>query len=357
MSVFPQITFGMIVLNGEPFTRYNLRALYPWAHQIIVVEGACPGARMVASADGHSTDGTLEILRRFVREEDPEGKIVVVTAEDEGHPDGHWPGEKHEMSQAYAKRATGNYLWQVDCDEFYHDDDMRKVNNLLAEGVDSMDFNTLSFWGGIDYVSDGFWLICAPHNFNRVFAWGPGYRYTTHRPPTVVDERGVDTRTKRYVRAEEMERMGVCLYHYCLVFPKQVLAKASYYSQSSWCELDSMAAWARQCWMGLRHPFRVHNCYQYMSWLKRFSKPHPPQILQMMEDIRNGTMKVELRETADIERLLSNPFYRVAVWGLDRWAHFCCTRPGRWVRGYGIAAWNKALRAWGVVPLCRRGGI
>lgn len=40
MSHQPRITFGMIVLNGEPFTRYNLRALYPFAHEIIVVEGA-----------------------------------------------------------------------------------------------------------------------------------------------------------------------------------------------------------------------------------------------------------------------------------------------------------------------------
>ena len=46
-------------------------------------------------------------------------KITIITAEDEGYPDGFWPGEKLEQSQAYAKRATGNYLWQVDIDEFY----------------------------------------------------------------------------------------------------------------------------------------------------------------------------------------------------------------------------------------------
>ena len=27
----PRITFGMIVLNGEPFLEYNLRSLYPFA--------------------------------------------------------------------------------------------------------------------------------------------------------------------------------------------------------------------------------------------------------------------------------------------------------------------------------------
>jgi hypothetical protein len=45
MSKSPRITFGMIVLNGEPFMRYNLQAIYPFAHQIIVVEGAVEGRR------------------------------------------------------------------------------------------------------------------------------------------------------------------------------------------------------------------------------------------------------------------------------------------------------------------------
>ena len=57
----PKITFGIIVLNGEPFTRYCLRALYPFAHEILVVEGAAP----VATPDGRSTGGTLETLYRF----------------------------------------------------------------------------------------------------------------------------------------------------------------------------------------------------------------------------------------------------------------------------------------------------
>jgi len=39
MRSAPRITFAMIVLNGEPFVRCNLRGLYPFAHQIIAVEG------------------------------------------------------------------------------------------------------------------------------------------------------------------------------------------------------------------------------------------------------------------------------------------------------------------------------
>src|SRR3972149_5144723 len=116
----------MIVLNGEPFTRYNLRSIYPFAHQIIVVEGACGSARSISTEDGHSRDSTLEVLRRVQREEDPEKKVLVVTAEEEGRGNGFW-AEKDEMSQAYAKRATGNYIWQVDSDEFYLPGDMETV--------------------------------------------------------------------------------------------------------------------------------------------------------------------------------------------------------------------------------------
>ena len=48
------VTFGMIVLNGEPFVRYNLRALCPFGHQIIVVEGAAPAAPSSPLAPGKS---------------------------------------------------------------------------------------------------------------------------------------------------------------------------------------------------------------------------------------------------------------------------------------------------------------
>ena len=99
-----RIAFGMIVFNGEPFVEYNLSAVYPVAHQIIVVEGACLSSTSVAGHNGHSTDGTLESLYRFKHELDPENKVVIVTAADEGYVDGFWP-EKDEMSRAYGEES------------------------------------------------------------------------------------------------------------------------------------------------------------------------------------------------------------------------------------------------------------
>src|SRR5688572_24531949 len=190
MPSLPRVSFGMIVLNGEPFTRYSLRALYPFAHEIIVVEGAVPAAAGIATPDGHSRDGTLEALARFKAGEDPDDKLRIVTRE------GFW-AEKDEMSQAYAERGTGDYLWQVDVDEFYRPDAMRAVLNLLCDepGSTAVAFPMLTFWGAPRYVADGWYLRQGASEYHRLFKWGQGYNYVTHRAPTVIGAQGRDLRS------------------------------------------------------------------------------------------------------------------------------------------------------------------
>ena len=198
-----------------------------------MVEGAAPGARNIATPDGHSRDGTLEALRRFKAEEDPDGKVVIVTAEDAGHPDGFWPGEKDEQSRAYATRATGNYLWQVDIDEFYLADDMERVMAMLVADptIEAMTFRQITFWGGLEYVCDGWYLRRGAAYYHRLFRWRPDYTYATHRPPTVLDETGRDLRTGRWLDASATVAAGIHLYHYSLLLPKQVIEKCDYYAQ------------------------------------------------------------------------------------------------------------------------------
>ena len=179
-----------------------------------MVEGACKAAAAVTAKNGHSCDGTLEVLRRFQAEEDPEHKLSVVTAEDEGHPNGFWPGEKHEMSQAYARRTTGNYLWQVDVDEFYLEEDMPRIIALLETGITQISFPMLQFWGGIGFRENGEWLSVYFTQIHRLFAWGEGYCYVTHRPPTVVDANGTDMRQQKWVGSvadESSEHLHVSL--------------------------------------------------------------------------------------------------------------------------------------------------
>ncbi len=317
--MIPKISFGIIVLNGEPFTRYCLRQVYPYAHQIIVVEGAAPSASTIATPDGHSTDGTLQVLRDFQRTEDPDHKLVIVTAEDEGHASGFWPGEKDEQSRAYANRATGDYLWQVDIDEFYRTEDMERILKLLEQQQDitAVSFKQITFWGGFDYIVDGWYLRAGAEIYHRLFRWGRDYRYAGHRPPTVVDERGRDLRTKTWVSGEAMADRGIYLYHYSLLFPKQVREKCSYYGNASWSHRSGAEAWARDVYLGLKRPYRVHNVYDHPSWLDRFRGTHPEQIMFMRDDLMKGKIAEDLRRTDDIETLLISGRYSLGRYILE----------------------------------------
>jgi hypothetical protein len=305
-----RITFGMIVLNAEPFVTFNLRALYPFAHQIIVVEGAAPAGKFVATQDGHSSDDTSAALRRFKEQEDPEGKVVIVTAEDEGHPTGFWQ-EKDEMSHAYASRATGNYLWQVDADEFYLPKDIQTIIDMLAldRDITAVSFHMRTFWGSPEYSVDSFFL--RKFIAHRIFAWGPGYEYVTHRPPTVLDDRGRDVRTLKCITAAQAAGKGLFLYHYELLFPKQVAEKARYYASVEWTsELRRAQEWVETCYANITKPFRVHMAYGHVSWLERSIHEQPPQVALMMQAVAAANFRsVQLRRTDDVESLLASRLY------------------------------------------------
>lgn len=312
-AALPKVTFGIIVLNGEPFTRYCLRSLYPFAHEIIVVEGGHENALAISTPDGHSTDGTLEVLYRFKEEEDPEDKVQIVVR------DGPWPqkdefgNSKTPQSRAYAERATGDYLWQVDIDEFYRPDEMHLVLEMLAAdpAITAVSFNVLPFWADLGYISDGWRWRRGSITFHRLFKWGPGYRYVTHQPPTVADERGRDLRDLKWVSGNAMARRGVRMYHYDHLFPHQVRNKALFYSRQQPRAFAEIERWAEEDYFRLRHPYRIERHYRFPSWLRRYDGPHPPEARRMMDDVRAGRLDIELRRTDDVERLLSSPRYRL----------------------------------------------
>lgn len=314
----PRVTFGIIVLNGEPFTRYCLRSLYPFAHQIIVVEGGHEDTRSVSTSDGHSVDGTLQVLERFKIEEDPLDKVEIVTR------DGFWPktdelgNHRTHQSRAYAERATGDYLWQVDIDEFYRPQDMQAVLAMLREepSVSAVSFSQRTFWGRPEYLVDCWDLRRGARNYHRLFKWGPGYRYVTHEPPTVVDEKGRDLRTLNWIRAEEMASRGIFLFHYSLLFPWQVEQKVRVYRDEKPEACGGIVDWAEQSYFRLDRPYRVHNLYRSPSWLKRFSGEHPPQVVEMMNDVLVGRVSAVARGTDDVERLLGRWWYPLGRAGL-----------------------------------------
>ena len=309
----PRITFGIIALNAQPFLEYNLRALYPFAHQIIVVEGAVEAAHSLATPEGHSTDSTAEMLQHFKDAEDPEDKLVVVTAEDEGKPNGFWE-EKDAMSQAYASRATGDWLWQVDSDEFYFANDIEAVCKLLDVDPDisAVSFPYREFWGGFDYIQRGRWYDYEHPAFHRLFRWQPNYTYLDHRPPTVLDGKGRDLRSLKWLSNQDMRRKGICMHHYSYVFPKQAEAKVGYYSHVNWTDaFRDNQSWLEDSYYGLKAPLHIGEKRQDLQWLERYDGPHPQAIEQMRVDIERGLVEIEKREVQDIEALLNSATFRI----------------------------------------------
>jgi len=309
----PKITFGIIVLNGEPFIRYCLRSIYPFAYEIIVVEGGHEDVKSVCTSDGHSIDTTLETLYKFKEEEDPENKLTIVTK------NGFWP-HKDELgrsrtaqSRAYAERATGEYLWQIDIDEFYKKEDMEYVIRMLQESSDitAVTFPAYTFWGSINYICDSWSIRRGGEFYNRLFKWNQKYKYLTHEPPTVIDENGIDLHQKKWVSGKKMKKRNIYMYHYSLLFPWQVQQKVRVYKEEKPEGCSELVEWAENNYFKLGNPKRVHNLYQFPSWLQRFKGTHPDQVISMMKDINEEKVKAEIRRTDDVELLLNSNKYKL----------------------------------------------
>lgn len=316
MASIPRISFGIIALNAQPFLEYNLRALYPFAYQLLVVEGATEAARSLATEKGHSQDETLDMLLQFREKEDPERKLQIITAKDRGFSSGLWP-EKEDMSRAYSDRVDGDWLWQVDSDEFYKMRDMQAVISILEDdpGITAVSFPYYEFFGGFGYVITGKWQLVEYPIIHRLFRWQPNYRYVAHRPATVVNEAGEDLRNIHWVRAPKNGNFPIFLYHYSYVFPKQAMQKVGYYSNVLWTEaFRQNQQWLEGSYLRLKAPlFLSERGRPILQWLERYRGGHPEAIQQLQEDIHRGVVREPLRHTADIEELLRSPGYWLAT--------------------------------------------
>jgi hypothetical protein len=192
---------------------------------------------------------------------------------------------------------------------------METILSLIASdsSITAISFRQITFWGSLDHWVDGWYLRRGATYYHRLFKWGPGYAYAMHRPPTVFDAHGHDLRRLNWVTARETEAMGVRLYHYSLLFPKQVFEKSDYYASAGWAAREGAVDWAGRAYQHLEKPYRVHNVYDYPSWLVRYRGPHPTQVLRMMDEVRHGNALIEVRDPADVEALLSSRLYQVGV--------------------------------------------
>ena len=344
MASPPRISFGMIVLNGMPFVLPCIRAIYEYAHEIVVVEGAVEAARTQATADGHSVDGTLQALKDFP---DPDGKLRVLSR------DSFW-SEKDEMCNEYMHHCTGDYVWQIDSDEFYQPTDIERIIQVLTDdpGITSVSFLSRTFFGGFDTIAVGGRRDEPFHRIKKIYA---GAHYLTHRPPTILTKGGQAMRDIREVHAYDLERQKISLYHYAYVLPKQVQRKVDYYDTGVAGPAGNadLSDWTRNVYQNLRTPLQTDIDAGKPSWLELFEGRHPPEIQRLIESIERGEQQVcgqvlQLPNRDDIRDLLQHADYSRATVrasrlnGLYR-AHILMVEWGKSV--FTPSAWCRARRA------------
>lgn len=112
----------------------------------------CDEVVVMDSSDG--TDATREFLGKL--EAKNKGKLFVYHAEMD------WTAPNHGiydgiLKQAAREKCTGDFLWQMDCDEVVHGADRKLVENLIKQANGLQDqpilcLPVVEYWGGVDKV-------------------------------------------------------------------------------------------------------------------------------------------------------------------------------------------------------------
>jgi hypothetical protein len=236
-----KISTGTLVFNvlstiGEKLFTAQLEQLYNLSDEIFITEGATKatsnhywdGDTSWITQDGHSTDKTIEFIKDYP---DPDKKITLITKE------GFWNG-KTEMCNTWSERATGDYLWQIDSDEFYKEEDIIKIKYILENyNPTTIHFYANHFFGGFDKVIDEKGITWGNNiPWMRIFKHTPGKSYwMSHEPPNYVSN-GKICNNDILVSREETLKWGIKMYHYSYVYKSQFEFKTKFYKQKEYME-------------------------------------------------------------------------------------------------------------------------
>lgn len=225
------IVFNVLDTLPENMFELCIQNLYDSVDEIIIVEGATKsithhfdGNTSSFTTNGRSTDGTIEYIKEL---EKKYSKIKVIIG------DGFWDG-KTQMCNAAAIISTGDYIWQVDSDEFYKKEDQVKILNLLeTESPDAIHFFANHFFGGFDYCIDE----RSPNTWGNDLPWMRIFKnvplksqWSSHEPPQYICDGKVCNHGKVISRDKTLE-MGIKLYHYSYVQESQIKFKDVFFAQ------------------------------------------------------------------------------------------------------------------------------
>jgi glycosyltransferase involved in cell wall biosynthesis len=236
----PKISFMMLLFNGlttlpEGMLKAAFDQVKDVAHEIYVVEGATELARF-QSDTGRSTDGTVDFIHDLMRNDK---RIKLIQHK------GHWKDKNH-MVRATNTLFTGDYVWQLDSDEIYHENDIPRIVDMLETRKPfEVDFFSYVFWGGytdcVTERSGRTWTNEKPKR--RIFLNKPGHSFwMSHNPPWYCYDEVIECADQESnISREEMLSLGIKIHHYSYVTRQQAAFKTQYYGKS----FDYLKAWDR----------------------------------------------------------------------------------------------------------------
>jgi hypothetical protein len=215
--------------------------IYPFAHEIIIIEGAIrylnrdishywDGEKDVYINNGKSSDNTISVIKNI---SDPQNKIQLIKSNgvwEDGISTDHTP-----MCNIYSKLATGDYIWHVDNDEFFKHDDIIKIIDLLeSKNPDTIHFFANHFFGDfnhcIDERGDGVWGNNIP--WKRIFRHIPNKSYfKTWEPPDYIYNR-IRCESGKIIDKYSTLKLGIKMYHYSYVARTQAAFKDMFFNES-----------------------------------------------------------------------------------------------------------------------------
>ena len=191
--------------NEREFAPLVLASIYNEVDRIIVIEGAVAN-RPNATPDGHSTDGTVEVLAHFKKHHDTDNKIIIVSI---NKP---WKNLE-EMKQTFLDLSIpGDWILINDADEFYRPEDIKRLRQAIDLNPHASEFvpNFLHFYRDCGHVA-----VPGPEwqpQHQRVFKYVRGMKYNTH--PVVTDPAGHCTYFSPHYQHRRVMLNDFWIFHY-----------------------------------------------------------------------------------------------------------------------------------------------
>ena len=201
----PRLVQCIQMHNEEEFADAVLRSIYNEVDRIIVIEGAVEN-RPNSTDDGHSTDSTVEIIRDFKDNHDPDKKVIFIQIKKP------WKNLE-DMKQTFLDMSVpGEWIIINDADEFYRPKDIRRLRRAIELNPYACEFvpNFLHFYRD-------FWHVAVPGpewqpQHQRVFKYERGMTYNSH--PIVTDTHGHCTYFSPHYQQRRVMLNDFWIYHY-----------------------------------------------------------------------------------------------------------------------------------------------